>query len=179
MAKPPAAKPVSKQVQKPGFGWLRIVKWLAISVLVCIAIGVSSIAVVFWMYGRDPSLPTVEKLRDVIDHPKQITEVLDRNDQVIGELGAERRTAVAFDKIPPIVVDSFIAAEDNNFWTHGGVDYVGMMRAFFANLRAGHTTQGASTITQQVVKNFAADQRSARSSARSRRSSSRAGSSTR
>jgi len=154
MAKPGTAKPVTKQVQKPRRGWITVVKWLAIVVLALTAIGIGSVAVVFWMYGRDPSLPTVEKLRDVLEHPKQITKVLDRNDQVIGELGAERRTAVTFDQIPPIVVDSFVAAEDNNFWNHGGVDYFGMFRAFVANLRAGHTTQGASTITQQVVKNL-------------------------
>ena len=154
MAKSGSAKPVTKQVQKPRRGWVRVIKWLAITLLACTAIGIASIAVVFWMYGRDPSLPTIEKLRDVLEHPKQITKVLDRNDQVIGELGTERRTAVTFDQIPTIVVDSFIAAEDNNFWNHGGVDYFGMLRAFVANLRAGHTTQGASTITQQVVKNL-------------------------
>jgi penicillin-binding protein 1A len=154
MAKSVAAKPVMKQVQKPGRGLGYVLKLIAIVLLACVAIGVGSIAVVFWVYGRDPSLPTVEKLRDVLEHPKQITKVLDRNDQVIGELGTERRTAVTFDQIPPIVVDSFVAAEDNNFWSHGGVDYTGMLRAFFANLRAGHTTQGASTITQQVVKNL-------------------------
>jgi penicillin-binding protein 1A len=61
---------------------------------------------------------------------------------------------VTFDKIPKLVVDAFVAAEDNTFWTHGGIDYQGMLRAFLANLRAGHTKEGASTITQQVVKNL-------------------------
>ena len=59
-----------------------------------------------------------------------------------------------YDKVPPIVIDSFVAAEDNKFWTHGGVDYWGMFRALITNIRAGHTKQGASTITQQVVKTF-------------------------
>src|SRR4029078_1154730 len=54
----------------------------------------------------------------------------------------------------PIVVDAFVAAEDNNYWHHSGIDYVGMARAFFANIRAGKKSQGASTITQQVVKNL-------------------------
>ncbi|MGE5184981.1 MAG: penicillin-binding protein 1A [Acidobacteriota bacterium] len=134
--------------------WLRVLKWTALSGLVCVAIGISTIAIVFWTYGRDPNLPTVDKLREYLDHPKQITKVLDRNDREIGELGSERRTFVTFDKIPPIVIDAFVAAEDNGFWTHGGVDYWGMARAFVANLRAGHTKEGASTITQQVVKNF-------------------------
>jgi penicillin-binding protein 1A len=56
--------------------------------------------------------------------------------------------------VPTILVDAFVAAEDANFWTHGGIDYRGMVRAFFTNLRSGKTKQGASTITQQVVKTF-------------------------
>jgi penicillin-binding protein 1A len=134
--------------------WKRLLKWTAISTLALFALGFATIAFVFWMYGRDPNLPTVEKLHDYLEHPKQITKVLDMNDQEIGELGAERRTFVKFDQIPTVVVDAFVAAEDNGFWTHAGVDYWGMARAFFANLRAGHTKEGASTITQQVVKNF-------------------------
>jgi penicillin-binding protein 1A len=156
MAKPPAkpAKPVSKQVEPPRKRWLRILKWAGIVALAGTALMAVTIALVFWMYGRDPNLPTVDKLRDILDHPKQVTKVLDVNGGVIGELGTERRTAVKFEQIPTIVVDAFVAAEDNSFWEHGGVDYTGMMRAFFANLRAGHATQGASTITQQVVKNL-------------------------
>jgi penicillin-binding protein 1A len=157
MAKSPAnpvkaAKPVSKQVQPPRKRWLRILKWAGIVMLAGTALLAATIAFVFWMYGRDPNLPTVDKLRDVLDHPKQVTKVLDMNGDVIGELGSERRTALKFEQIPTIVVDAFIAAEDNNFWEHGGVDYTGMLRAFFANLRAGHTKEGASTITQQVIK---------------------------
>jgi hypothetical protein len=56
--------------------------------------------------------------------------------------------------IPTGATVAFVAAEDNKFWTHSGVDYWGMFRAFVTNLRAGHTKQGASTITQQVVKTF-------------------------
>jgi penicillin-binding protein 1A len=143
-----------KQVGRPRRRWLVVVKWLAITALAGLAIATATVATIFWMYGRDPSLPTVDKLRALLDHPKQITKVLDKNDREIGELGAERRTFVPFDKIPTVVVDAFVAAEDNNFWTHGGVDYMGMARAVVDNLRAGHAKEGASTITQQVVKNF-------------------------
>ncbi|MEO8703703.1 MAG: PBP1A family penicillin-binding protein [Kofleriaceae bacterium] len=66
----------------------------------------------------------------------------------------ETRTFVEYDKIPKILVDAFVATEDNKFWEHGGVDYWGMFRAFWANVRAGKSKQGASTITQQVVKNL-------------------------
>jgi len=149
------AKPGKLQKAVPAQGrplWLSLLKWGAILAVSGAVLGVSTIAFVLWMYGRDPNLPDPKKLEDY--HFKQSTKVLDRNDHLIGTLGEHRRTFVPYDKIPPIVIDSFVAAEDNKFWTHGGVDYVGMMRAFVANLRAGHTKEGASTITQQVVKNM-------------------------
>ncbi len=130
--------------------WLRVLKWLVMLGILGLGLAIATVAIIFWMYGRDPSLPDYNKLSDY--HPKQVTTILDANDKRIGELFTERRTFVPFEKIPPIVVDSFIAAEDNKFYTHSGVDYWGMFRAAVANVRAGHTTQGASTITQQVVK---------------------------
>jgi penicillin-binding protein 1A len=137
---------------KPRKRWVTIVKWAAIASLAGLAVVSMTVALTFWMYGRDPKLPQITKLADY--QPAQVTTILDRNDRRIGEIYTQRRTMVAYDKIPPIVVDSFIAAEDNHFWQHSGIDYVGMARAFFANLRAGKKTQGASTITQQVVKNL-------------------------
>ncbi len=132
--------------------WLSILKWTAISGLVGTALLAATIAFTFWMYGRDPKLPNITKLADY--KPSQVTTILDANDRRIGEIYTQRRTIVPYDKIPPIVVDAFVAAEDNSYWTHSGIDYLGMARAFFANLRAGKKTQGASTITQQVVKNL-------------------------
>jgi penicillin-binding protein 1A len=106
------------------------------------------------MYSRDPSLPDYKKLEDF--RPKQVITVVDVNGQRIGEIYGpdkkiERRTYVAFDKIPTHVVDAFVAAEDNRFWTHGGVDYWGVFRAAITNVVFGKK-HGASTITQQVVK---------------------------
>ena len=141
---PPATPPRKK--------WVTIAKWGAIAALVGTALMAVTIALTFWMYGRDPNLPRIEKLADY--KPKQVTTIVDRNDQRIGEIFTQRRTFVPYEKIPPILVDAFIAAEDNHYWQHEGVDYMGMVRAFFTNLRAGKTKQGASTITQQVVKNF-------------------------
>ena len=132
--------------------WVTILKWSVIAGLAGIALVAATVAFTFWMYGRDPNLPNITKLADY--HPLQVTTILDANDRRIGEIGKQKRTYVTYDKIPPIVVDSFVAAEDNTYWTHAGIDYVGMARAFFANLRAGKKTQGASTITQQVVKNL-------------------------
>jgi penicillin-binding protein 1A len=136
--------------------WLTILKWTFIVGFACTALLVATVAFVFWMYGRDPSLPDYKKLSDY--RPKQVIAVLDANDRRIGEIYGpdkriERRTFVAYDKLPAHVVDSFVAAEDNRFWTHAGVDYWGMFRAFITNLKSGKR-HGASTITQQVVKTF-------------------------
>lgn len=157
---PPSAEPPQKRGKtRPGkpparsrARWVTLAKWGAIVALSGAALAVATVAFVFWMFGRDPNLPDYKRLSDY--HPKQVTTILDANDRRIGEIYTERRTFVPYDKVPPIVMDSFIAAEDNSFWSHGGVDYWGMFRAFWANLRAGKTKQGASTITQQVVKTF-------------------------
>jgi penicillin-binding protein 1A len=143
---------------KPGKGgrprklWVSLLKWAVILGLVGAALVSATVAFTFWMYGRDPKMPQIEKLADY--RPSQVVTILDANDRRVGEIYTQRRTLVTYDKIPPIVVDAFVAAEDNHFWTHAGIDYMGMARAFFANLRAGQKKQGASTITQQVVKNL-------------------------
>lgn len=166
-AKPPAAK--AKETGPKGGGgkggkkpelkiikprrWLRVVKWLAILTFSGLLLLVATVAFVFWMYGRDPNLPDYTKLADY--KPKQVTTILDANDNRIGEIYTERRTYVPYTAVPKVLVDAFVSAEDNKFWTHGGVDYWGMFRAFITNIRAGgRSKQGASTITQQVVKTF-------------------------
>ncbi len=150
------AKPTKPPKKKRPL-WLSILKWAFIAGIGCSLLMVGTVAFVFWMYGRDPSLPDYKKLSDY--QPKQAILVLDANDRRIGEIYGpdkkiERRTFVPFDKIPTHVVDAFVAAEDNRFWTHGGVDYWGMFRAFLQNIRSGKKKSGASTITQQVVKTF-------------------------
>lgn len=141
--------------------WVRVVKWMALLGLIGIVLIVGTIAGVFWIYSRDPNLPSADELRQKLEAEKkgqkQVTAILDTNDHRIGEIFAERRTWVDYAQITKkgtIVVDAFVAAEDKTYWTHGGIDYWGMFRAGIANLRHGHKSQGASTITQQVIKNF-------------------------
>jgi len=147
-----ARRDPQREALPPKRRWWRVAKWGGALAFVGAVVAATTVALVLWMYGRDPNLPAIDKLSDY--HPKQVTQILDANDRRIGELGTMRRTLVSFDKIPPVVVDAFIAAEDNNFMQHAGVDYFGMLRAVLANLRAGHAKEGASTITQQVVKNL-------------------------
>jgi len=153
-----SAAPTVKTGKKPGASppprrlWLTILKWSVIAGLAGLALVAATVAFTFWMYGRDPKLPNITKLADY--RPSQVTVIVDANDRRIGEIYTQRRTLVPYEKIPPIVVEAFVAAEDNSFWKHSGIDYWGMARAFFANLKAGKKAQGASTITQQVVKNL-------------------------
>ena len=97
-------------------------------------------------------LPDFRSLDDY--HPPVVSEVLDRNGKLIGEFYTEQRRMVAIDDIPEHVKFAFVAAEDGSFYTHGGVDYVSILRAAMANLREGGIAQGASTITQQMVKSL-------------------------
>jgi penicillin-binding protein 1A len=97
--------------------------------------------------SRLPLLITVKDYQ-----PLLVTEVYDRNNKKIGELYNERRTLVPYEEIPKHLVQAFLAAEDDQFFQHKGINYQAILRATFANLRAGRTVQGGSTITQQVAK---------------------------
>ncbi|HWM88860.1 MAG TPA: transglycosylase domain-containing protein, partial [Kofleriaceae bacterium] len=127
-------------------------KWGAIVGLALGAIGAGTIALLFWIWGSDSSLPTIEKLSDY--RPPQVSRVLASNGKVVGEIFNERRTVVPFERIPKVVIQALVSAEDADFFKHEGIDYLGMVRALFINIKEGETVQGASTITQQVVKNL-------------------------
>ena len=115
--------------------------------------GVLGIVGLFWFYGRDVEAIDEPALRQY--RPSQVTRIVARDGTtVIGEIYEERRTFIAYDEIPSHVENAFLAAEDADFYRHEGMDYFGMVRALIVNLRAGEVKQGASTITQQVVKNF-------------------------
>ena len=110
------------------------------------------IAGVFWYYGRNIEHVDVAAIRDY--RPPQVTRIVARDGTVLGEIFTQRRTLIRFEDIPKHVVDAFLAAEDADFYHHEGMDYFGMARAALTNLEAGELRQGASTITQQVVKNM-------------------------
>ena len=97
-------------------------------------------------------LPDVSALQDY--QPSLVTEVYDRNEKLIAEFFVEKRRLVHLSEIPAHVLQATIAAEDSRFYSHGGVDYLGIGRAIVVNLRAGTTREGASTITQQVARNL-------------------------
>ncbi len=98
--------------------------------------------------GND--LPEIIKVSDY--KPLMVTEVYARGGQKIGEFAREKRILTPYEKIPLKLQNAFVAAEDDTFWTHNGVNYIAMMRAFIVNMTTGEKRQGASTITQQLAK---------------------------
>ncbi|MCA1925757.1 MAG: penicillin-binding protein 1A [Thiobacillus sp.] len=99
-----------------------------------------------------PNLPPLEALTDY--KPKLPLRVYTADGALIGEFGEERRAFIAIDKVPAYMKQAIIAAEDERFYAHGGVDTLGILRAASANLLSGGVKEGASTITMQVARNF-------------------------
>lgn len=99
-----------------------------------------------------PNLPSLEALTDY--QPKVPLRVYTADSALIGEFGEERRAVVKINAVPPMMRQAILAAEDERFYRHGGVDYIGVVRAAISNLTSGGAREGASTITMQVARNF-------------------------
>lgn len=104
----------------------------------------------YFYFTRD--LPKIGSLKDY--SPPIITTVYSDDNRKIAEFYRERRIVVPISKIPKILIDAFVAAEDARFYEHEGIDLFGIARAFLKNIEAGSIVQGGSTITQQVAKSF-------------------------
>ncbi|MEM8630219.1 MAG: transglycosylase domain-containing protein, partial [Pseudomonadota bacterium] len=107
------------------------------------------VGAIFWMYGRD--LPNHEQLARYT--PPTISRIYSGEGEIIDEFARERRLFVPAEEIPPLVKQAFISAEDKNFYNHAGFDPVGIASAAIDAAQGGRL-RGASTITQQVMKNF-------------------------
>ncbi len=99
-----------------------------------------------------PTLPSLESLTDY--RPKMPLRVFSAEGTLIGEFGEERRELVKIEEVPELMKKAILAAEDDRFYEHGGVDYIGVLRAAYSNFASGGVKQGASTITMQVARNF-------------------------
>jgi penicillin-binding protein 1A len=99
-----------------------------------------------------PTLPSLEALTDY--RPKIPLRVYSAEGSLIGEFGEERRQVVKISTAPQRLKQAILAAEDDRFYQHGGVDYTGILRAAYSNFTSGGVRQGASTITMQVARNF-------------------------
>jgi penicillin-binding protein 1A len=118
-----------------------------------VAAVISLVAAVFAAYQfAKPDLPEAATIRDI---PLQIPlRVYSRDSRLIEEIGEQRRIPVAYEDIPPHVINAFLAAEDDRFFSHPGVDYQGILRAAVKNVMSGRRSQGASTITQQLARDY-------------------------
>jgi penicillin-binding protein 1A len=99
----------------------------------------------------DPEIPAAAELRDVrLQLP---LGVYSRDGKLIATIGEQKRIPIAWPAIPPLVVDAFLAAEDDRFFRHPGVDWQGLVRAAVSNLSAGGVREGGGTITMQLARN--------------------------
>ena len=125
------------------------------AIFTALTLGIAMVALsvggVFWMYGRD--LPSHESLAQY--KPPTISRIYSGEGKMIDEFARERRLFVPSDEIPELVKEAFISAEDKNFYSHHGYDLRGIAAAGIEAVRSrGDNVRGASTITQQVMKNF-------------------------
>ncbi len=99
-----------------------------------------------------PTLPSLETLTDY--NPKIPLRIYSSEGELLAEFGEERRALVKIGDVPAVMKQAILAAEDDRFYEHGGIDYMGVLRAALSNFTAGGARQGASTITMQVARNF-------------------------
>ena len=103
-------------------------------------------------YFVEPGLPQAEAIRDI---PLQIPlRIFSRDGRLISEIGERRRILVTWDDLPRHVVDAFVAAEDQRFFVHPGIDYRGILRAFVELATTGDISSGGSTLTQQLARDY-------------------------
>ena len=132
---------------------VRFLGFLFAAGTVVFLVGVAGVAGAIWHFSKD--LPDYSQLQDY--EPPVMTRVHASDGALLGEYSKERRLYLPIQAVPKLVINAFLAAEDKNFYEHGGIDFQGMARAavvYAQNYGSNRRPQGASTITQQVAKNF-------------------------
>ena len=146
----PAAKPARQApAKRKKRGWLaRLFIWTSVLALVMAILGAGALLGAWMWISQD--LPRIERLADY--RPPAVTQVLAHDGQLMAEFSRERRYVVPLSEVSKWAVWAFVSAEDGGFFTHPGIDLLGIFRAALVNLKAGRVVQGGSTITQQVAK---------------------------
>lgn len=117
--------------------------------------GIISVGIVIALFVAFLILPQIPKLDETAVFELEVPfQVFTQDEKLIGEFGKERRIPLAYEDAPRRLVQAILAAEDDGFFEHPGIDIKGIVRALIANIRSGQTAQGASTITMQVARNF-------------------------
>jgi penicillin-binding protein 1A len=130
--------------------YIRIIGLAAASVTLVTVLTAYSLACVFVFL--EPALPSVAEMRNV--EFQVPLRVYTRSGALMAQIGEQRRTPVAYEQIPEVVRQAFLAAEDDRFFQHHGIDYAGVLRAVVVNLVSGDRSQGASTISMQAARNM-------------------------
>jgi len=129
--------------QSPGFLSTLLLIVIALVVVAILGVGV-------YVAVLQAKLPRVDRLADY--RPPVVSQVYGDDGTLVGEFYLERRIVVPVNRMPRKLIQAFVAAEDANFYSHKGIDYLGIVRAAFKNLINMRKKEGASTITQQVTK---------------------------
>lgn len=136
--------------RRPNRNW----RWWQIALVGCAAcgiVGATTVTGVIWYFSQD--LPSLEQLQNY--QPSLVTTVYSDDRQPIGQFFIERRILTPLAKIPKALTQAVIATEDARFFEHPGLDYIGMLRAAWTNIRhGGKKVEGASTITQQLARSL-------------------------
>ncbi|MBA2448684.1 MAG: PBP1A family penicillin-binding protein, partial [Chloroflexi bacterium] len=131
---------------------MRVLLWLVVSAAFLASLSFAAVAGVYLYYARElPDYSQLERRRVF-----QTGRILDRHGELLGEFTDPQggnRTIIPFEQIPPSLRDATVAAEDAQFYRHPGFDAIAIVRALYQNFRGGEVVSGASTITQQLVKN--------------------------
>ena len=144
-------KPRKQAVKRPHRGLWRTLVVIAGLVVITIIAGVAGVIGAYYFVA--PGLPAAQTIRDI---PLQIPlRIYSRDGYLIEEIGQRRRILINYEDVPPHVVDAFIAAEDQRFFMHPGIDYRGIMRALYGLVTTGSTAGGGgSTLTQQLARSY-------------------------
>ncbi|MGM0691036.1 MAG: penicillin-binding protein 1A [Pseudomonadota bacterium] len=129
---------------------MKLIKIIFYLVGLGLILALAGVGVLYHLYNTQ--LPSVDELGEV--RYQMPMRIHDREGGLIAEFGDQRRFPVSYDQLPPVVVDAFVAAEDDRFFEHIGVDFLGLARAAIELVRTGEKSQGGSTITMQVARNF-------------------------
>ena len=116
-------------------------------------LGIVLVAWIFWVYGQN--LPDYNQLSKY--EPPVVSRVYASNGALLAEFAKEKRVFVPIQSIPPLIIEAFLSSEDKDFYNHIGLDFKAIVRASFTNaknFKSGKRAIGASTITQQIAKNF-------------------------
>jgi penicillin-binding protein 1A len=142
--------PQSRRRQRPG--WQRAILRSVLWFFGLVFAGMASVVIIVGV-ALAVAYPNLPDISDLVDYrPKLPLRVYSAEGVLIGEFGEERRNLTPIDQIPKVMKDAVLAIEDSRFYSHGGVDYRGLVRAGLANL-GRVKSQGASTITMQVARN--------------------------